>query len=40
MGRMMDMIKNGEDPMKAIEKASGVYGRFEEATKKIDPREI
>ena len=26
------------DPMEAIEKASGTYGRFDEAVKKIDPR--
>ena len=38
IGRMMDFIKSGVDPMEAIEKASGVYGRFNEAVKKIDPR--
>ncbi len=38
MGRMMDFIKDGMDPKEAIEKASGVYGRFNEAVKKIDPR--
>ena len=27
------------EPMEAIEKASGKYGRFDEAVKKIDPRE-
>ena len=32
-------IKKGIDPMEAIEKASGTYGRFDEAVKKIDPRE-
>ena len=26
------------DPMEAIEKASSTYGRFDEAVKKIDPR--
>ena len=35
----MDNIKAKMDPMEAIEKASGTYGRFEEAVKKIDPRE-
>ena len=30
--------KKGMDPMEAIEKASGTYGRFDEAVKKIDPR--
>jgi len=38
MGRMMDGIKAGVDPMEAIEKATGTYGRFDEAVKKIDPR--
>ena len=34
----MDNIKKGMDAMEAIEKASGQYGRFDEAIKKIDPR--
>ena len=38
MGKMMDFIKAGTDPAEAIEKASGKYGRFDEAVKKIDPR--
>ena len=38
MGKMMDAIKAGVDPMQAIEKASGKYGRFDEAVKVIDPR--
>ena len=38
MGVMLDLIKDGVDPMEAIEKASGQYGRFEDAVKKIDPR--
>ena len=38
LGKMMDNIKAGMDAMVAIEKASGTYGRFDEATKKIDPR--
>ena len=38
IGKMMDNIKKGMDPMEAIEKASGKYGRFDEAVKKIDPR--
>ncbi len=40
MGKMMDNIKSGMDPMLAIEKASGKYGRFDEAFKKIDPRKM
>ena len=39
IGKMMDGIKAGIDPMEAIEKASGTYGRFDEAVKKIDPRQ-
>ena len=39
MGKMMDNIKKGIDPKEAIEKASGTYGRFDEAVKTIDPRE-
>ena len=31
--------KNILSRMEAIEKASGTYGRFDEAVKKIDPRE-
>ncbi len=38
LGKMMDFIKDGVDPMEAIEKASGEYGRFGEAVRKIDPR--
>ena len=38
MGKMMDNIKSGMDPMAAIEKDTGTYGRFDEAVKKIDPR--
>ena len=38
MGKMMANIKSGMDPKEAIEKASGTYGRFAEAAKKIDPR--
>ena len=39
LGKMMKFIKEGIDPMESIEKASGTYGRFDEAVKKIDPRE-
>jgi len=40
LGKMMDNIKAGIDANEAIEKASGTYGRFDEATKKIDPRQV
>ena len=39
LGRMMDGIKAGVDPMEAIAKATGTYGRFDEAVKTIDPRQ-
>ena len=35
----MESIKKGINPSDAIEKATGTYGRFNEAVKKIDPRE-
>ena len=38
LGRMMDGIKKGVDPMEAIEAATGTYGRFDDAVKTIDPR--
>ena len=38
LGKMMDMIKKGMDANEAMVKASGTYGRFDEAVKVIDPR--
>lgn len=38
LGRMMDAIKVGTDANEALEKAKGKYGRFDEATRYIDPR--
>lgn len=38
LGKMMDMIKKGIDANEAMAKASGTYGRFDEAVKVIDPR--
>ena len=38
LGKMMDFIKDGLDPAEAIDKASGEYGRFSEAVRRIDPR--
>jgi hypothetical protein len=38
LGRMMDMIKSGTDANESIKKASGKYGRIEDAVKIIDPR--
>ena len=38
LGKMMDMVKKGMDANEAMAKASGTYGRFDEAAKVIDPR--
>ena len=38
MGKFMDAIKAGVEPLEALEKAKGQYGRFSEATSYIDPR--
>lgn len=38
IGKMMKNIKKGMDPMKAIEEATGTYGRYCDAVKIIDPR--
>lgn len=38
LGKMTDFIKNGDDPNTAWEKASGQYGRVQDAVKFIDPR--
>ncbi|MCQ2978886.1 MAG: hypothetical protein MJ245_03710 [Clostridia bacterium] len=37
-GKMMDNIKAGMEPKEAIEKASGKYGRIDEAVRTVDPR--
>jgi len=39
LGKMMDAIKKGTDPAKALASATGHYGQFEGAAKYIDPRE-
>ena len=39
LGKMMEMIKKGMDANEALEKASGQYGRVDDAVKLIDPRE-
>lgn len=38
LGKMMDHITAGMSPNEAYAKAKGVYGRFAEAAKTIDPR--
>ena len=38
LGKMMENIKKGLEPLEAIEKASGQYGRFDYAVKTIDTR--
>ena len=38
-GKMMDFIKQGMEAGEALKKATGTYGRFNDAVKVIDPRE-
>lgn len=38
LGRMMAAIKKGVEPGQAMADATGTYGRFDHAVKKIDPR--
>ncbi|MEA4854758.1 MAG: hypothetical protein VB082_10875 [Christensenella sp.] len=38
VGKMLEDIRNGEDPKTAYEKNIGTYGRYEDAVKYIDPR--
>ena len=38
LGKMMDFIKKGDDANEALKKATGTYGRFDEAARVIDPR--
>ncbi len=37
-GKMMDFVKGGMEPKEAMEKASGQYGRVDDAARLIDPR--
>ena len=39
LGKMMEFIRKGLDANEAMEKASGQYGRFDDAVNVIDPRE-
>lgn len=38
LGKMMEMIKDGTSAQEALEKATGNYGRFDEAARYVDPR--
>ena len=38
LGKMLAKIRAGAEPNKAHEESVGVYGRFAEAAKVIDPR--
>ncbi|MGG7207294.1 iron-sulfur cluster assembly scaffold protein [Clostridium perfringens] len=38
LGRMMEMVAKGMSANEAMEKATGQYGRFNEAVRTIDPR--
>ena len=39
LGKMMEAIRKGADANDALAKATGQYGRFDDAVKVIDPRE-
>ena len=39
LGKMMEAIRKGADANEALQKATGQYGRFDDAVKVIDPRE-
>jgi hypothetical protein len=38
LGKMMDFITKGDSADEALKKASGTYGRYNDAVKYIDPR--
>ncbi|MCL2000339.1 MAG: hypothetical protein FWG74_02800 [Planctomycetes bacterium] len=38
LGKMMELIEDGMEPHDAIAKASGTYGRYDEAVRVINPR--
>lgn len=38
LGKFCEFIKNGDEAAKAIEKATGTYGQYDNAVKYIDPR--
>jgi NifU-like protein involved in Fe-S cluster formation len=38
LGKMMEMVAKGMDANEALKKATGQYGRYDEAVKTIDPR--
>ncbi|MDC7221138.1 MAG: hypothetical protein PQJ59_14475 [Spirochaetales bacterium] len=38
LGKMMDFITKGDSADEALKKASGTYGRYDDAVKYIDPR--
>lgn len=38
LGKMMESIAKGVEPAEAMKKATGKYGRFDEAARTIDPR--
>ena len=38
LGKFCEFVKNGDDAAKAIEKATGTYGQYDNAVKYIDPR--
>jgi hypothetical protein len=39
IGKMMDAIRHGTDPVEALKKNTSTYGRYNDAVAYIDPRE-
>jgi NifU-like protein involved in Fe-S cluster formation len=38
LGKMMEAVEKGTEPAEALKKATSTYGRFDEATRTINPR--
>lgn len=38
LGKMMELIEDGSEPSEALKQSTGRYGRFDEATRTINPR--
>ena len=38
LGKMMTLIREGKEPNAAFTESTGIYGRFADAVRTIDPR--
>ncbi len=38
LGRMMELIEEGAEPAEALRQSTGIYGRYDEAVRTINPR--